>query len=221
LKVFAIVPVKPFESAKSRLGTLLNKYERERLSKLLLKRTVSVLKRSSRISAIVLVSPDLGVEKIAHMHGVTFLKERLQDGVNSAVKLAEKYCSQAGAEATLVLPLDLPLLLPEDIDTVCNVALTTASCIILCPSYKLDGSNLMLRKPSNIIQTSYDSNSYIMHALEGARKNIKTSILFIRRVMVDIDTKQDITEFLTSNEADEQIALYLKGILDKKGLYIA
>ena len=218
MKTFVIVPVKRFDSAKSRLGPLLNKYEREHLSKLLLERTVRVLKGSSSISSIVLVSPDLSVKKIAHMHGVTFLKEKLQSGVNSAVNLAGKFCSHEGAEATIVLPSDLPLLLPEDIDTVCNSALRTRRCIILCPSYKLDGSNLMLRKPSNIIQPFYDSNSYVMHALEGARNNIKTSILFIRRVMIDIDTIHDIAEFLALYQADEEIANYLKGVLARRGL---
>lgn len=218
MKTFAIVPVKRFDSAKSRLGMLLNKHERAQLSKLLVQRTIRVLKGTSGVKKIVLVSSDVNVEKIAHLYGATFLKEKIQCGVNSAVDRGTKFCTDSGAEATLVLPTDLPLVIPEDIDIVCKAALTGRNCMVLCPSYKFDGSNIMLRKPCDIIKTSYDSCSYIMHVLEGVRNNIKTRVLFIRRAMVDIDTIQDITTLLTLDETDEQITDCLKTSLARRGL---
>lgn len=218
MKTFAIVPVKRFDSAKSRLGMLLNKYERAQLSKLFVHRTIRVLKGTSGVKKIVLVSSDVNVEKIAHLYGATFLKEKIQCGVNSAVDRGTKFCTDSGAEATLVLPADLPLVIPEDIDIVCKAALTVRNCMVLCPSYKFDGSNIMLRKPCNIINTSYDSSSYLAHVLEGVRNNIKTRILFIRRAMIDIDTVQDITTLLTLDETDEQITDCLKTSLARRGL---
>ena len=131
MKTFAIVPVKRFDSAKSRLGMLLNKYERAQLSKLLVQRTIRVLKGTSGVKKIVLVSSDVNVEKIAHLYGATFLKEKIQCGVNSAVDRGTKFCTDSGAEATLVLPADLPLVIPEDIDIVCKAALTGRNCMVL------------------------------------------------------------------------------------------
>ncbi len=218
MKTFALVPVKRFDSAKSRLGMLLNKYERGQLSKLLVQRTIRVLKGTSGIKKIVIVSSDVNVEKIANLYGSTFLKEKIQRGVNSAVDRGTRFCTDSGAEATLVLPADLPLVIPEDIDIVCKAALTVRNCMVLCPSYKFDGSNIMLRKPCDIINTSYDSNSYLTHILEGVRNNIKTRVLFIRRAMIDIDTIQDITTLLTLDETDEQITDCLKTSLARRGL---
>jgi 2-phospho-L-lactate/phosphoenolpyruvate guanylyltransferase len=218
LKTFAIVPVKRFDTAKSRLGMFLNKYERMQLSKLLVRRTIRVLKGTSGIKKIVLVSSDVNVEKIAYVYGVTFLKEEIQCGVNSAVNTGTRFCTVSGAEATLVLPADLPLVIPEDIDIVCKAALPGRNSMVLCPSYKFDGSNIMLRKPCDIIKTSYDSSSYIMHVLEGVRNNIKTRVLFIRRAMIDIDTIQDITTLLTLDKTDEQITDCLKTALARRGL---
>jgi 2-phospho-L-lactate/phosphoenolpyruvate guanylyltransferase len=218
LKTFAIVPVKRFDRAKSRLGMLLNKHERMQLSTLLLKRTVRILESSTSVKKIVLVSSDVYAEKVACMCGAVFLKEKIQCGVNSAVDTADKFCAAAGADATIVLPVDLPLLLPDDIDIVCNAALTENPCIILCPSYKFDGSNILLRKPCNIIKTSYDANSYLMHVLEGIRSDIKTRVLFNSRLMIDIDTVQDITAFLKINKTDKQISGYLKAALARRRL---
>src|ERR671919_2279938 len=218
MKTFAIVPVKHFDRAKSRLGILLNKFERAQLSKLLVQRTIRVLKGTSGVKKIVLVSSDVNVEKIAHLYGATFLKEKIQCGVNSAVDWGTKFCTDSGAEATLVLPADLPLVIPEDIDIVCKAALTSRDCMVLCPSYKFDGSNIMLRKPCDIIKTSYDANSYLMHVLEGIRSDIKTRVLFNSRLMIDIDTVQDITTLLTLDETDEQITDCLKTSLARRGL---
>ena len=218
MKTFAIVPVKHFDRAKSRLSMLLNKHERIQLSTLFLRRTVRILESSTCVKKIVLVSSDVYAEKVARMYGAVFLKEKIQCGVNSAVDTADKFCADAGADATIVLPVDLPLLLPEDIDIVCKAAHTENPCIILCPSYKFDGSNILLRKPCNIIKTSYDANSYLMHVFEGIRSDIKTRVLFNSRLMIDIDTVQDITAFLKINKTDKQISGYLKGALARRAL---
>jgi 2-phospho-L-lactate/phosphoenolpyruvate guanylyltransferase len=221
LKTFAVVPVKRFDSAKSRLGILLNKYERGQLSELLVQRTMRVLKGASGVEKIVLVSSDVNVKKIAHIHGATFLKEKIQRGVNAAVDKGTGFCTDSGAEATLVLPADLPLVTPEDINIMCKAALAGKNCMVICPSYKFDGSNIMLRKPCNVIKTSYDSRSYLAHVHEGVRNNIKTRVLFIRRAMIDIDTIQDITNLLALEEMDEQITKCLKTSLARRGLQIS
>lgn len=218
MNTFAIVPVKSFENAKSRLGTVLDTHERTQLSTFLVKRTICVLKKSSNIDKIILVSPDRRVEKLACKYGTTFLREDSDSGVNLAVKKADHFCIASGAEATLVLPIDLPLMIPEDIDIVCKSALSDDHCINLCPSYKFDGSNVLLRKPCDIIGTSYDANSYPMHVLAGIRKNIKIRVLFLNRLMIDIDTFQDIKKMLTMHEKDDQISRYLKALLTDENL---
>ncbi len=209
--------MKSFENAKTRLGTYLGTNERTRLSEMLLRRTISTLKKTFNIEEILLVSSDTRTKKIACKYRATFL-EAEEEGVNSAVNLADKYCVAAGADASIVLPIDLPLMSPEDINIVCESGLHEDNCVILCPSYKLDGSNVLLRKPCNIINTSYDANSYPMHVLEGIRNNIKTKILFVRSLMIDIDTIQDIRKLLAMNESDDKLFRYLRSTITKLNL---
>ena len=215
MKVFAIVPVKSFENAKTRLGTLLSTAERIRLSGMLVKRTIYILKKTPGIQKILLVSSDSRTKKIARKYGVTFLEEDKESGVNSAINLADKFCVTACADASLILPIDLPLILPEDVSIICKSVLDDNNCVVLCPSYKFDGSNVLLRKPCNIIGTSYDANSYLMHVLGGIRNNVKTKVLFVSRLMIDIDTVLDVRNMLAMNETDNQITQYLKTILTK------
>ncbi|HKI07036.1 MAG TPA: hypothetical protein VKA09_01445, partial [Nitrososphaeraceae archaeon] len=72
--------------------------------------------------------------------------------------------------------------------------------------------------PCNIIKTSYDANSYLMHVFEGIRSDIKTRVLFNSRLMIDVDTVQDITAFLKINKTDKQISGYLKAALARRRL---
>jgi 2-phospho-L-lactate/phosphoenolpyruvate guanylyltransferase len=215
LKIFAIVPVKSFEKAKSRFGSLLSTHERIRLSGMLLERTICTLKKTPSIQSILLVSADTRIKGIASRHGVTFLEELKEAGVNSAVRLADEFCISARADASLVLPTDLPLIVPEDIDIMCKTVLEKDSSVILCPSYKFDGSNVLFRKPCNIIRTSYDKNSYPNHVLAGIRSNANTRVLFLDRLMVDIDTVNDIKKMLSIGQSNHQITRYLKTILTR------
>jgi 2-phospho-L-lactate/phosphoenolpyruvate guanylyltransferase len=215
LKIFAIVPIKSFKNAKSRFGSLLSTHERIRLSGMLLERTISTLIKTPSIQKILLVSADDRIKGIASNHGVAFLEEIKEAGVNSAVKLADEFCISARADASLVLPTDLPLIVPEDIDIICKSVLEE-DCVILCPSYKFDGSNVLLRKPCNIIRTSYDKESYPNHVLAGIKSNVKTRVLFLDRLMIDIDTVDDIKKMLSISQSNDQITRYLKTILTRQ-----
>jgi 2-phospho-L-lactate/phosphoenolpyruvate guanylyltransferase len=210
--------VKSFENTKSRLGTFLDPHERTQLSTFLVERTICVLKKSPNIDKIILVSSDRRVEKVASIYGAIFLREDSDSGVNSAVNKADEFCIGSGAEATLVLPIDLPLMIPEDLDIICKSALSDSHCMVICPSYKFDGSNVLLRKPCDIIGTSYDANSYPMHVFAAIRKNIKIRVLFLDRLMIDIDTFQDIKKMLAMHEKADQISNYLKALLTDENL---
>jgi 2-phospho-L-lactate guanylyltransferase len=95
----------------------------------------------------------------------------------------------------------------------CKTVLDNDNCVILCPSYKFDGSNVLLRKPCNIIRTSYDENSYPKHVLAGIKNNVNTRVLYLIRLMIDIDTVNDIEKMLSMSQPNNQITCYLRTIL--------
>jgi 2-phospho-L-lactate guanylyltransferase len=182
---------------------------------MLLERTICTLKKVSSIQEILVVSTDSRIREVARKYGVTFLEEFKEAGVNSAVGLADEFCISARADASLVLPIDLPLIFPEDIDIMCKTVPLNDNCVLLCPSYKFDGSNVLLRKPCNIIRASYDENSYLKHVLAGIKNNVNTRILYLNRLMIDIDTVNDIEKMLSISQSDDRITCYLRTILAK------
>jgi 2-phospho-L-lactate guanylyltransferase len=139
----------------------------------------------------VVVSSDGRAREIAKKYGADFLLEERDSGVNAAVRLADEYCIKAGAEATIVVPEDLPLLNAHDIDAVRTMASVDARCIVICPSARYDGTNVLLRKPPSAIATHYDNDSYKMHLEAAKDAGVPLHVAKIEKLMFDIDTPSD------------------------------
>ncbi|HEX2471721.1 MAG TPA: 2-phospho-L-lactate guanylyltransferase [Nitrososphaera sp.] len=200
MKTFAIVPVKRFENAKTRLSSMLDKDDRIRLSYLMLEDTLKILSGVPSLTQVLIVSADKRAEEIATKHGANFLSEEKEKGVNSAVALADSYCMKEAADATIVIPHDLPLLVAIDVSRACELAENESRCIVICPSLRYDGTNMLLRKPPSVIATFYDTDSYNMHVKAAIKLGIPVKHLLSKTVMYDIDTPEDALQ-LTKEEA--------------------
>ncbi|MDQ3853178.1 MAG: 2-phospho-L-lactate guanylyltransferase [Thermoproteota archaeon] len=197
MKTFAIVPVKRFENAKTRLSSILEMDERIRLSLLMLEDTLQTLSVVHLLTQVITVSADKRVEEIAVKYGANFLLEEKERGVNSAVALANSYCmKKKAADATMVIPHDLPLLDSSDISKACELAQNESRCIVICPSLRYDGTNMLLRKPPSIIGTFYDADSYNMHIKAALQLGIPVKRLLSKAIMHDIDTPEDALEVI-------------------------
>jgi 2-phospho-L-lactate guanylyltransferase len=199
MKTFAILPVKRFENAKTRLSSILDMDDRILLSSLMLEDTVKILSSVRSLTQVVIVSADRRAEEMATKHGVTFLREEKEKGVNSAVALADLYSIREAAEATVVIPQDLPLLDPIEVSKACQLAENESRCIVICPSLRYDGTNMLLRKPPTVIATFYDNDSYNMHVKAALKLGIPVKGLFSKSIMYDIDTPEDAQQ-LTKEE---------------------
>ena len=209
LKVFAIVPVKNFEKGKSRLASLLTVKERIKLSELFLELTLTTLTKTPVISQVVIVSSDKRAEEIVKKYDAIFLGEKKDQGVNAAVALADTYISEYAVDASIVIPQDLPLLVPEDIECICTAAQKHERCLVICPSRRFDGSNALLRKPPLLLKTNYDNDSYNIHIKNAKASNASVMIIQIKRIMLDIDTIEDIIK-LTEFSSTNKVATFLK-----------
>jgi 2-phospho-L-lactate guanylyltransferase len=197
MRIFAIVPVKQFENAKARLSPMFSADDRIHLSSLMLDDTLSALAGARSLDQVIVVSTDKRAEEIAASHGAKFLREQKESGVNSAVMMADGYCTEQGADATVVLPQDLPLLDAVDIVIGCDLAEKEDRCIVICPSLRYDGTNFLLRKPPSVMETYYDNDSYETHIKVASGRGIPVKFFFSKRLMSDIDTPEDARHLAT------------------------
>jgi 2-phospho-L-lactate guanylyltransferase len=207
VNVFAIVPVKGFERAKTRMSALLTLEERIRLSSLMLENTLQALCGARSLQRLLVVSNDRRAGEIASRHGAEFLREASESGVNAAVTMADEYCVKNGADASIVIPQDLPLLDPVGIEVMCRLAEGEARCIVLCPSQRYDGTNALLRKPNASIGTFYDDNSYESHIRAARDSGVPVRLYFSKSLMCDIDTPEDASQLAREAPANANSVL--------------
>jgi 2-phospho-L-lactate guanylyltransferase len=203
MNVFAIVPVKKFENAKTRLSPLLSLQDRMDLSSIMLQVTLHKLAASSGVQKIIVVSSDERARKIADAAGVVFQHEEKDSGVNSAVKLGEDFAMTHGADASLVVPQDIPLLDPQDVSAFCEFAKGEERCVVICPSQRYDGTNLLLRKPPAVIPTFFDADSYENHLASAKEIGIPVRVVTTRKMMLDIDNPDDVRMLLGESTPEE------------------
>lgn len=193
MKIAAVIPMKCLHSAKSRLSNILTAKQRKNLAMYLLDATIKELKKSDFISEIVIVSSDEAVKHYSCLNNIKFIKD-WDEGVNKAVMLADKYCINNGINANIVIPPDLPFVSAKEIDKICIISNKYHKCIIICPSKRFDGTNILFRKPPGVIKTHYDNNSYMNHLKEASKIKIPIESLDIVKLMFDLDTEDDLLE---------------------------
>ena len=193
MKIAAIIPMKSLHSAKSRLSNILTAQQRKNLAMYLLDATITELKKSNFISEIIIVSNDKAVKNYSCLNNLKFIKD-FDEGVNKAVILADNYCINNGINANIVIPHDLPFISAKEIDEICTISNKYHKCIIICPSKRFDGTNILFRKPPDVIKTHYDDNSYMNHLKEAYKLKIPVESLDLVKLRFDLDTKEDLLE---------------------------
>src|SRR5487761_329698 len=114
-RIGAIIPVKTFSRAKTRLG--LSPEKTEQICKLMLESVLDSVTKSDVIKKTVLVSKDEDALSIGKKFGAIGIYDESEQGVNSAVLLADNYFTKEGFEGTIVFPQDIPLIQSGDIHT--------------------------------------------------------------------------------------------------------
>lgn len=197
MKVSAIIPVKTFSKAKTRLD--LPQAKKEELCILMFEEILETLSTSHSIDQIVVVTKDDSAIKIAKKFSTIHLSDKKESGVNNAVSLADDYLTNHQYDASIVFPQDIPFLKIQDIDFLLRFVRPPKSTLIV-PSRKFDGTNALLRMPTNLMKTHYDEDSYKIHLSEGKLNTKFTSLIFVRRIMLDIDSIDDLQFAISQNE---------------------
>ena len=190
MKIGVIIPVKKFNDSKQRLSSICTLEERRDLSRSMLFDICDVLIKSEYFTEIVLVSSEEEITQYESYDGITYLRENEVNGVDNAVELGNKYFIEKGFDATVVIPGDIPLIHNKVLDELFN--LIKDNQVIITPSRKKNGTNLLFRSPPDIIGTSYDNNSYFRHLDMIKAKNLQHWIYLEDSIRLDLDEPEDI-----------------------------
>ncbi|HSL32056.1 MAG TPA: 2-phospho-L-lactate guanylyltransferase [Candidatus Limnocylindrales bacterium] len=191
-RVVAIVPIGSLEGAKSRLGETLDAEERRDLVESMLDRTVRACLAAPGIAETLVVSPDREALDLAASLGARTLRQRSQ-GLNQGLREARDDAIAGGADAIVVVPIDLPLVSPEALsDLIAPLAVTAERpLVILAPDRHGRGTNGLVLAPPNAIEFGFGGDSRAAHrdcAGESGARYVEVD----GPLALDLDTPEDL-----------------------------
>ncbi len=188
MRVHAILPVK-LQNPKTRLSGALSTGGRKELVVFML---MDVLDALGGLDGVVLVGPR-ELESRLRGYEFEFVLEKQNSGLNNAVRLGNDFAIRAGAEATLFVPADTPLLKAEHVDDI--LKLGERYNAVISPSRR-GGTGILFRKPPNIIEERFTNRSFSDHIAEAKRRGVEIYVYDSYALSLDIDIEEDIKEFL-------------------------
>src|SRR5260221_3767232 len=121
MNIWAIVPLKPFIGAKSRLAKVLTPEERQALAEKMFRHSLGVLTSIKSIAGVMVVSRDTKALGIARDYGAHTVQESGTPELNSALTRASQVVGSQGADGVLVMPADLPFVNAEDVEQILHL----------------------------------------------------------------------------------------------------
>lgn len=203
-RIVAIVPVGALEGAKSRLGGTLDAEERRDLVARMLDRTVRAALRTPGITDTLVVSPDREALSAAAGLGARTLLQRSQ-GLNRGLREARDDAIAGGADAIVVVPIDLPLVSADALAEIIAPLAVVADrpLVVLAPDRHGRGTNALALAPPDAIEFGFGGDSRAAHAACAAEAGGRY-VELDGPLSLDIDTPDDLllVEALATGTAD-------------------
>jgi 2-phospho-L-lactate guanylyltransferase len=198
--IFAILPVKRPQDAKQRLKGFLAIEQREALARLLYAQTLAALCRAEGIDRVAVVTSDAEAAAHARRSGALVFQENQQVSHSVSADAACLRAMELGALTVLLVPIDVPTVTPADFT---RLAAATRPGLVVVPSADGTGTNALVRTPPDCIESRFGPGSFRAHLDQARSKGVPADVLRVPGLMFDIDTPEDVAEFLASTHACE------------------
>lgn len=191
LPLWVIIPVKPFDEAKSRLSTLLSPEQRAALARGLLSHTLKVVHQVAAIDHVMVLTRQPSPASLVADRMVQIVEEIGNEGLNPALRAATHLAVDQGAQAVLILPADLPRLTPSDLARLIALA-TPLPVAVIAPDRHHRGTNALLCAPPGLIEYQFGPESLGQHQVQARSAGVRLVTCDLPGLALDIDLPEDL-----------------------------
>jgi len=206
----AVVPVKLFRRTKQRLAPLLSGEERAGLSRAMLEDVLAALVRAPSLAGILVITGDATAAAVAQAAGALVMDDTENAGTTAAVEAAARHLEGIGHGGMLVVPADVPLITPADIEAIL-ASHHAAPSVTLVPASADGGTNALACSPPRALPFAFGEASFRRHRDAARACGIAPAIVSLERVGNDIDHPEDVARLLQHAPTTRAHA-YLAGI---------
>ncbi|MGH9692609.1 MAG: 2-phospho-L-lactate guanylyltransferase [Bryobacteraceae bacterium] len=193
--LWAVVPVKRFADAKSRLASVLGSSERHELARRMFDDVLeSLLQCSDALTGIIVVTADHEAAALGQRRGAKVVLEEEDRGVNAAVQLAIAPLHDESDAAVLIVPSDLPQLSRATIEAAAE-AISSPRSLAIAEASADGGTNLLACRPAHAVPLHFGPNSFVRHTRAAERAGLAVRTLHMSDLQRDIDRPDDLYAF--------------------------
>ncbi|HEX7911655.1 MAG TPA: 2-phospho-L-lactate guanylyltransferase [Paraburkholderia sp.] len=194
--IWAVVPVKDFAVAKSRLAAALSPPARAGLAQAMSEDVLCALQSAKVAQHVCVLSDSPAVQQLAARNGATWLDERsvaAAPGLNAAIAGAARVAAARGATALLVVHADLPLLTARALTHVVDTwtRLRGTGRVVLARS-RDGGTNICLAEQPDAFTYHYGVGSHARHVDECFLRHRVVANVEMPATALDVDTVDDL-----------------------------
>jgi 2-phospho-L-lactate guanylyltransferase len=188
--VWVIVLIKDLDSAKQRLGPVLDPAARRDLARRNAERAIQAAEAGARR---LVVAGSSEVKDIAEKLGAEALLEPRQEGQNSAAQRGIAHALKNGAQGVVVLSSDLPLVTEKSVrDLIRAAGRVAAPSAVAVPALGRGGTNALYLNPPDAISLHFGADSLEAFRREAETTGVNFAVHRSEAMALDLDEPADL-----------------------------
>ncbi|HZP89207.1 MAG TPA: 2-phospho-L-lactate guanylyltransferase [Burkholderiales bacterium] len=187
--MWAVVPLKSVEAAKSRLRPALDANARQRLYVAMARHVLLTLMHTPGVGKVAVVTSSAAIRAFARTAGAEVIDDVGESGTAQACRFALQRL--AHEPRILIVSGDLPLLSAEALAPM--IALDPASPhVAIAPDRHRTGTNVLLCAPPAVVPMCFGVGSFARHVEAATRCGATVHVVDNERLALDIDQPDDL-----------------------------
>lgn len=213
-----LVPIKNTANAKQRLASILDQPARTQLAQAMLHDVLTALHQWKNRPLVAIVTSDPYAVNLASEYEFEVIPDPDNPGETGAIEMATRVCVKRGEESTLVIPADIPLIQPWELEQVLKHA--PAEGTVLVPAADGRGTNAAFRRPANLFPLRFGNDSFKPHHAAAQATGKPCVVLNLPGIAVDVDNPEDLQRLISlpgETRAQELAREYARTGMDRVG----
>jgi len=210
-----LVPVKNLARAKQRLSPVLTPEERLALAYAMCEDVLRELARWRARPGVAVVTGDPFARDLALHLSFEVIPDPANPGETGAIEMATTECRRRGAEYTLVVPADIPLIEVSELQKITDSAPPDGA--VLVPDAAGRGTNAALRAPADLFPLRFGNDSFLPHLAAAKATGKPCVVLQLPGIALDVDRPEDLKELAAARGERRSQKLVRNWNLDRRG----
>jgi len=191
-----LVPVKLLTDAKQRLSDILSPEERLALARAMCEDVLRTLANWKKRPPVAVVTGDSFARDLAARFNFDTITDD-NSGETSAIAMATSACKERGAQNTLVVPADIPLIESAELQKILDSAPPAGA--VLVPDAAGRGTNAALRSPGDLFPLRFGNDSFLPHLAAAKATGLPCVVLRLPGIARDVDRPEDLHELAAAS----------------------